>query len=223
MSLAAKKNDTDADSKDNRLRRRRVRHDRFRRQSANAIVVMERSSYDPAPKAILSNYADVVEYGRLVLSTEDVVLLDQWGHVIENAETRQWFSNPPHGMAEGKYVVETEKGSRYVPSKDIEYRLHTVRAATFQELDMPVCGPCKRKGDGKYITGSKENPERFLIRRQGESTTTHTFWECFDTEKEQSYSYNSRKKDAIQRANRVLRVEFSAKEVARGFTDPEYQ
>jgi hypothetical protein len=208
-------------------RRYTGRNHKYQRQAARAIIVCRHhfdNGHDADPRIVCASYDDVLEYGRMVYGSEDVVLLDQRGRVIEDAEGKRWFSRAPRSMARGKDAEKSRDGTyRYVDYPKRGYDVSTVRVATFRDdLDIPVCGPCKRAGEGKYVTGPKDDPARFDIERSGSrSSFSGIRWSCRDTKTGEKHDYNSRKRDAIAHANRMLRTEACAQQIAEGFVDPE--
>lgn len=229
MSAATQtKLDPEREAKREADRRYHERHRKFKYQAARAILVcshqFEGSGNDADPRMVCASYDDVLEYGRMYYGAEDVVLLDQWGHVIEDAEGKRYFANPPRHMAAAKHAKSSDDGRfRYVEYTHRAFDVATVRVATFRDdLNIDVCGPCKRNGEGKYLTGSKDDPKRFKIERAGSrGSFGGVRWTCFDTKTGEKNDYHSRRRDAVEHANRTLRSESCAQQIAAGFVDPE--
>jgi hypothetical protein len=229
MSAATQtKLDPEREAKREASRRHNERHSKFKRQAARAIIVCRHqfgsSGHDADPRMVCASYDDVLEYGRMYYGTEDVVLLDQWGNVIEDAEGRRYFANPPQHMADGKHAKASSDGRfRYVEYHHRTYDVSTVRVATFRDdLDIASCGSCKRNGEGKYLTGPKGDSERFRIERSGSrGSFGGVRWSCIDAKTGEKNDYHSRRRDAIAHANGVLRAESCAQQIAAGFVEPE--
>ena len=201
-----------------------ARHRKFQRQAASAIIVCKHQfgvlDHDADPRMVCASYDDVIEYGRMVLGDEDVVLLDSWGNVIEDAEGKSYFHDKPQHMALGKYAKQGER-HRYVEHHHRAYDVRTIRVVSFRDdLKIPKCGPCKQTGDGHYVTGPKGDRERFMIARRKGYRRSNVIWSCTDTKTGTKDEYHSRMKDALAQANRILRVEACRAQIAEGFKDP---
>lgn len=222
MDAAAKKKDPEKDAKREARRQQDMRQQAFRNQAARAIIVANHNFNSAGSnimaRMVCASYDDVLEYGRMYYGTEDVVLLDQWGHVIEDAGGKKYFAHQPMHMANGKHVKEGDR-VRYVEYAKRDFDVQTVCVATFRDLEVPICGPCKKVADDRYVTGPKDNGRRFEIFRDGPSGAKHTSWNLQDCKTGLFSRYNARKKDALAAANKILRTESCAAQIAAGFTD----
>ncbi len=179
------------------------RHNQVRFNTVKAIMVMDRDGYG---KMVVTSYDEAMEYARLRLHTEDVVLLDEWNYVIDSAPV--YHVSGKLGIAKAEHVNETTShtGTKvfHVDPRNVTLVVEALRVTTMQEVEAPTCKPAKRLGDGTYLTGTAADPNRFKLEKQGSGRFQS--WSLTDKKTGRIYDHQLKKK-AVVRINKILHAE----------------